>query len=123
MRAGRASLDTEIWPGLSKASDQCADRTNRLRVGTEIETGCDLGRDASARRRGEARTYPEVTRQGLENMLPRSGGGRVADGQCQSVGTGADDIRHNPICGKVAAADDIASAGRGDPHGVLGGEE
>ena len=38
-------------------------------------------------------------------MLPWPGGGRVADSQCPSRSPSAEDIRYNPIRGKVAAAE------------------
>ena len=62
----------------------------------------------------------QVGRQRLQHMLVRAGRVGVAHADLTARGHGADAVGDDAVIGKVAAADDIARAGRRDGHGLIG---
>ncbi len=111
------NLFPRAGPAAQDFLDQVADGAVRVGFGTEIErlgVAGDLRRIFFSARLLKFCTEQEIPAERFEDMLPGAGKVRIAHRDRFSLRQGADAIGHEAVLGPVAAADDVARAGRGE---------
>ena len=101
-------------PFAKEGVDERADGLGGFSARAEIETLAETRGLRGEVWLTQASTQPEVSSERFEHVLPRAGSPTIADDGWLTGLERTYAVRDNTVGGKVAAADDVASAARGE---------